>query len=198
MNILETYEGNNNYNQNTSCGRSYYDSLPKTLSNYSPASKYDNAYQKTSQSNYYESDYYSPPKQQVPAFMYPPETTKVFSPTLNSTPKPLSNRKYNDYSSDYSGGYSSTEYGSNTYKLPDGGKSDVYKYETYQSSSQPITSYSTESVEYINDMPILRDTDTLEQKMLKKSVTQQITEKRTVSMVKSSRQESSSKTFKFE
>ncbi|KAK9884059.1 hypothetical protein WA026_004996 [Henosepilachna vigintioctopunctata] len=53
------------------------------------------------------------------------------------------------------------------------------------------------NVEYVNEPPVFRDTDSLEQKMLKKSVTQQIVEKKTVSTVRSSKQESSTKTLGF-
>lgn len=134
-----------------------------------------------------------------------------------------------------SDGYSSSEYVTNSYKLPDGYKTDTYKYECYQSAPQHTYSSSSEkyyttspagkalspldtksfdtfkngsdnqyqssfssNVEYINQPPMLKDNDTLEQKMLKKSVTQQIIEKKTVSMTKSSKQESSTKSFKFE
>lgn len=59
------------------------------------------------------------------------------------------------------------------------------------------SSYSS-TMEVLNEPPIFKDSDTLEQKMLKKSVTQQVSEKKTVQVVRSSKQESSSKTFKFE
>ncbi|KAJ8935035.1 hypothetical protein NQ314_013060 [Rhamnusium bicolor] len=65
------------------------------------------------------------------------------------------------------------------------------------SDSQYQSSFSS-NVEYINQPPVLKDEDTLEQKMLKKSVTQQIIEKKTVSMTKSSKHESSTKSFKFD
>lgn len=73
-------------------------------------------------------------------------------------------------------------------------------FETFKNGngdSQYQSSYSS-NVEYINEPPVLKDDDTLEQKMLKKSVTQQIIEKRTVSTSKSSKQESSTKSFRFE
>lgn len=54
------------------------------------------------------------------------------------------------------------------------------------------------NVEYINEPPTIKDNDTLEQKMLKKSVTQQIFEKKTVSVTKSTKQESATKTFRFD
>lgn len=187
----------------------YYASLPKYSSTPKHELQQTGLYATHNPSNQqYAQDYYAAPKQ------YYPQETKSISHTINTSPKPftgnntfeynsskqygpLSTTKVSDYATSDGGGYSTTEYGSNTYKLPDGQKSNSYRYETYQSSTQPITTYSTD-IEYVNDLPILKDTDTLEQKMLKKSVTQQITEKRTVSMVKSSRQESSSKTFKFE
>ncbi|KAJ8958588.1 hypothetical protein NQ318_016309 [Aromia moschata] len=55
------------------------------------------------------------------------------------------------------------------------------------SDSQYHSSFSS-NVDYITQPPILKDDDTLEQKMLKKSVTQQTIEKKTVSMTKSSKQ----------
>lgn len=133
----------------------------------------------------------------------------------------------------YSDGYSSSEYVTNSFKTPDGYKTHSYKYESYQSTPQPTYSTSSEkyytsapalqspldkktfetfknggdtqyqsaystNVEYINEPPVFKDDDTLEQKMLKKSVTQQIIEKKTVQTTKSSKQESSTKTFRFE
>lgn len=133
----------------------------------------------------------------------------------------------------YSDGYSSSEYVTNTYKTPEGHKTHTFKYESYQSTPQPTFSLSSEkyytsapalqsplekktfetfrnggdtqcqssystNVEYINDPPVFKDDDTLEQKMLKKSVTQQIIEKKTIQTTKSSKQESATKTFRFE
>lgn len=63
--------------------------------------------------------------------------------------------------------------------------------EQYQSS------YST-NVEYINEPPILKDNDTLEQKMLKKSISEQIFEKNTTTTSRTTKQESQMKTFKFQ
>lgn len=133
-----------------------------------------------------------------------------------------------------SDGYRTSEYSTNTSKIPGGYKTDSYKYESYHSSSQPIitsttekyytstpekfaqfsplskefggfgngtsdyqTSYSS-NVEVVNEPPVIKDTDSLEQKMLKKSVTQQIIEKKTVATTKSTKQESSTKSFRFE
>lgn len=59
------------------------------------------------------------------------------------------------------------------------------------------SSYSS-NVEYITEAPVLKDSDTLEQKMLKKSVTQQVIEKKTVQTTRSTRQESSTKNFRFD
>lgn len=72
---------------------------------------------------------------------------------------------------------------------------------TYESikngtDTQYQSSFSS-NVEYINEPPALKDMDTLEQKMLKKSITQQIVEKKTVSTTRTSKQESSTKTFGF-
>lgn len=178
-------------------------------------------------------------------------TTRTYSPTTNTSPKPfspnkspisfdynqpygLSSNKY-ESSGPYGDGYGTTEYVTNTYKTPDGFKSDMYKYESYKSSSQPTGNFSMEkiytstpsketfspiekksfesfkngnisqsqtsfstNVEYVNEPPVLKNTDTLEQKMIKKAVTQQIIEKKTVSTTRSSRQESSSKSFRFD
>nr|CAI5837940.1 unnamed protein product [Callosobruchus analis] len=76
---------------------------------------------------------------------------------------------------------------------------DKKSFDTFKNGgdSQFQSSFST-NVEYVNEPPILREDDTLEQRMLKKSVTQQIIEKKTVSMTKSSKQESSTRSFKFE
>ncbi|CAH0550425.1 unnamed protein product [Brassicogethes aeneus] len=133
-------------------------------------------------------------------------------------------------------GYTTSDYSTNTYKTPEGYRTDTYKYEHYQSQPQvhyssssdkyyttspggaPLptsptsskdfgkngfdkqyqTSYSTSNVEYVNEPPIIHDDDTLEQKMLKKSVTKQIIEKKTTTMTKSSKQESSTKSFRLE
>lgn len=72
-------------------------------------------------------------------------------------------------------------------------------FETFKNGgdTQYQSSFST-NVEYSNEPPVFKDNDTLEQKMLKKSVTQQIIEKKTVSMSKSTKQESDIKTFRFE
>lgn len=126
-------------------------------------------------------------------------------------------------------GYTSSEYGTSTYKIPGGTQTDTYKYETYHSASDPVYSSTTEkyftstpntkvqftpidkkeftpfkngssayssNVEYITEVPALKDSDTLEQKMLKKSITQQVIEKKTVT--RSTKQESSTKNFRFD
>ncbi|KAI4466980.1 huntingtin interacting protein 1 [Holotrichia oblita] len=69
--------------------------------------------------------------------------------------------------------------------------------DTFKNGNDLHGNYTT-SVEYVSEAPVLRDTETLEQKMCKKSITQHVTEKKTVSMSRSSKQESTSKTFKFE
>lgn len=136
-------------------------------------------------------------------------------------------------SKQYSDGYSSSEYVTNTQKTPDGIKTNSFKYESYHSTPQPTYSSSSEkyftsipsaisplekktfetfknggdsqyqssystNVEYINEPPTFKDSDTLEQKMLKKSVTQQIIEKKTVSTTKTMKQESATKSFRFD
>lgn len=117
-------------------------------------------------------------------------------------------------------GYTTKEYTTSTYKIPGGTQTDTYKYETYQSASDPVYSSSSEkyytstpnskftpikngsafssNVEYIKETPVLKDSDSLEQKMLKKSVTQQVIEKRTVQTTRSTKQESSTKNFRFD
>lgn len=134
-----------------------------------------------------------------------------------------------------SDGYRTSEYTTNTSKIPGGYKTDSYKYESYHSSSQPVITSATEkyytstpekfghfsptakdfggfnngtgtdyhstyssNVEVVNEPPVIKDTDSLEQKMLKKSVTQQIVEKKTVATTKTTKQESSTKSFRFE
>lgn len=120
-------------------------------------------------------------------------------------------------------GYTTSEMNTNTVLIPGGYKTVTNKIESYHSGYQPMTytasekyyttpspksssfkngsdyqsSYSN-TVEFMNDAPTLKDSDTLEQKMLKKSVTQQITEKKTVSTVSSSKQETATKTFRLE
>ncbi|XP_017774741.1 PREDICTED: talin-2 isoform X2 [Nicrophorus vespilloides] len=120
-------------------------------------------------------------------------------------------------------GYTTSEMNTNTVLIPGGYKTVTNKIESYHSGYQPMTytasekyyttpspksssfkngsdyqsSYSN-TVEFMNDAPTLKDSDTLEQKMLKKSVTQQITEKKTVSTVRSSKQETATKTFRLE
>lgn len=204
-----TYGGQNTYNQNLN-SNNYYGSLPKSSPKYNSLNKYDSEQVLSSTYNnanqHYFEEHYASPKPYYP-------TNAVH--TTNVSPKPYSNikefsydlekpyvtpihsTKQSDYLSTLDGGYSTTAFGSNTYKFPDGQKTDTYMYKAYESSSQPTTTYSSD-IQTINELPVLKDTDTLEQRMLKKSVTQQITEKRTVSMVKSSRQESSSKTFRFD
>lgn len=117
-------------------------------------------------------------------------------------------------------GYTTKEYNTSTYKIPGGTQTDTYKYETYHSASDPVYSSSSEkyftstpnskftpikngsafasNVEYITEAPVLKDSDTLEQKMLKKSVTQQVIEKKTVHTTRSTKQESSTKNFRFD
>ncbi|CAG9813617.1 unnamed protein product [Phaedon cochleariae] len=71
-------------------------------------------------------------------------------------------------------------------------------FETFTNGDTQYQSSFATNVEYINEAPVLKDEETLEQRMLKKSVTQQIIEKKTVSMTRSSKQESSTKSFRFE
>ncbi|XP_050295854.1 talin-1 isoform X2 [Anthonomus grandis grandis] len=63
--------------------------------------------------------------------------------------------------------------------------------EQYQSSF-------SSNVEYISEPPVLRDNDTLEQKLLKKSVSEQVFEKKTTTTSRTTKQESHMKTFKFQ
>lgn len=184
-------------------------------------------------------------------------TAKPFGAATNTSPKPFgSTFKYeqpdqlsklqdsfgSDYKSSsfntlepYGEGYRTSEYSTNVTKTPGGYRTDSYKYETYQSSSKPVDTFSSttekyftttpqeslqftpiktefdsfkngsdyqsafsSNVEIINDPPVIRDSDSLEQKMLKKSVRQQIIEKKTVTTTKTSKQESSSKNFRLE
>lgn len=162
------------------------------------------------------------------------QTDNIFNSTALA--KPLDSQ-YISSSDAYGDNYHSSEYGTNTTKLPGGYKTDSYKYETYHSSSKPVDSFSSttekfytslpseklqftpikgeydnfkngssadyqssysSNLQLVNEPPVLLDSDSLEQKMLKKSVRQQIIEKKTVTTTRSSKQESSSKTFRLE
>lgn len=215
----------NTFNSQNSHNNNIYGSLPKTPQQQQKYlyNQHETEYMpyQQHQQQYYE-DHYATPKHHYPTNNITNISPKPFT-TANSKEHEYNLMKQyhqtssnNDVSPMYhhyyptttktdmdannklgGGGFTATEYGSNTYKLPDGqtNKSDSYIYKTYE--SQPLTTFSSD-VQYVNELPTLKDSDTLEQRMLKKSVTQQITEKRTVSMFKSSRQESSSKTFKFD
>ncbi|XP_057660933.1 talin-1 isoform X1 [Diorhabda carinulata] len=152
-----------------------------------------------------------------------PSHYKSYDPPKDSFYQPLDNKYYSDgySSSEYATNtYKTPEgYKMNTYEYKSYQSQPQHSYssssEKYYTSSPAVTSprdkkafetfkngdsqysYST-NVEYINEPPLFRDDDTLEQKMLKKSVTQQIIEKKTVSMTKSSKEESSTKSFRFE
>lgn len=75
---------------------------------------------------------------------------------------------------------------------------DKKGFEPFSKNGSDHQSSFSSNVEYISKPPTLKDTDTLEQKMLKKSVTQQVIEKKTVSTTKSTKQESSTKNFRLE
>lgn len=214
------YGGTNSYNQTS---QNDYNSFSKNAPKFTPLPARPPSYTPDSKT-------YSPtttsPSYQSPYKQLPTSPTK---PTFAYSPKPSNLTTFG------SDGYTTSEYKTNTYKIPGGYKTDSYKYEAYKSSTQPTYTAGTEkyytstpnakvelspfdkktfetfsngdnqyqssyssNVEYINEPPVLKDTDTLEQKMLKKSVTQQIIEKKTVQMTKSSKQESSTKSFRFE
>lgn len=73
------------------------------------------------------------------------------------------------------------------------GTSDIYK---NGSTDHQLMSYS--NVEYVNDPPLISEIDSLEQRMCKQSITQKIIEKKTVHVSSSSKQESSTKSYRFE
>lgn len=75
---------------------------------------------------------------------------------------------------------------------------DKKGFEPFTKNGSDYQSSFSSNVEYISEPPTLKDNDTLEQKMLKKSVTKQIIEKKTVSTTKSTKQESSTKNFRLE
>ncbi|CAG9763893.1 unnamed protein product [Ceutorhynchus assimilis] len=80
-------------------------------------------------------------------------------------------------------------------------KNPSYKYEYFRSEPQnneEFQSSFTKNVEYIDEAPVLRDQNTLEQKMLRKSVSEQIFEKKTTTTSRTTKQESQLKTFKFQ
>lgn len=246
INTLDSavYGTTNSYGQNNQ-DPTNYNSFSKNAPRFTPSSA--TPARPPPPANYaQESKVYSPtstPPQYTPYKQLPTATS--------ASPKYLGNSSF-DYSpptkpdnqisfldqkpSSLGDGYSTSEYQTNTYKIPGGYKTDSYKYESYQSSSQPTYSSVSEkyytstpnsklqispfdkksfetfsngtnnqyqssfssNVEYVNEPPVLKDTDTLEQKMLKKSLTQQIIEKKTVQMTKSSKQETSTKRFGFE
>ncbi|KAK4884901.1 hypothetical protein RN001_001172 [Aquatica leii] len=133
----------------------------------------------------------------------------------------------------YDKSFTTSDYSTKSSKIPGGYRTDSYKYETYQSSSKPVESFSSTTEKYFTSLPneklqftpvldtgdsfkngsasnhqssfstnieIINDpnSDTLEQKMLKKSVKQQIIEKKTVTTTRSSKQESSVRNFRFD
>jgi len=132
-------------------------------------------------------------------------------------PPPLNYPEYPD-------GFSS-ETSTNTYKIPGGYKTVTNKYESYSSSSQPMSYSATETYKitpgshftpisptqkngssnyqtYSSEMQYKThksgDDPNLEQRSVQKSVTSHITEKKTMQTMKSTKQESSSKTFRLE
>lgn len=68
----------------------------------------------------------------------------------------------------------------------------------YKNGSDHHQLMSFSNVEFINEPPLLMDNDSLEQRMCKQSLTQKIIEKKTVQMTSSSKQETSTKSFRFE
>lgn len=257
MNALDSavYGGTNSYDQSSTYDpyTSYNKTTPKypTYSTqyspeklYSPTSKtFDNqTYGTTSQyavPNQYSSSfsqYTAKPQHTSPTNTFgkpysSPQSTTSPSSKLDVVWKVDTPTKIDEYKSFNSGvsgpGYVTSEVSRNTYKTPDGFQTNTYKYESYQSSSEPYQYTTSEkyytttpqgkiefsspssgfdafkngsytTTEYTTSAPVLKDTETLEQKMLKKSVTQHVTEKKTVSMSRSTKQESATKTFKFE
>lgn len=81
-------------------------------------------------------------------------------------------------------------------------KSETTTHKQFQnggSQSQQQSSVSTYSnYEIINEPPIITDNETLEQRMCKKSVTQKIVEKRTVTMSQTKQEGTTLRSFKFE
>ncbi|KAJ8983101.1 hypothetical protein NQ317_001844 [Molorchus minor] len=108
--------------------------------------------------------------------------------------------KYESYQSAPEHTYSSTN--EKYYTSSPAGKPGLLDQKTFDNfrngnDTQYQSSFSS-NVDFVNQPPVLKDNDTLEQKMLKKSVTQQIIEKKTTSMTRSSKQETSTKSFKFD
>ncbi|XP_048523491.1 talin-1 isoform X1 [Dendroctonus ponderosae] len=70
-------------------------------------------------------------------------------------------------------------------------------FETFKNGDDQYQSSYSSNVEYINEPPVLKD-DTLEQKTIKKSINEQIFEKKTTTTSRTTKQESQMKTFKFQ
>nr|XP_022902800.1 talin-2 isoform X2 [Onthophagus taurus] len=258
------YGGGNNYNQPSTSPYNTY-GYPKAPTSYSPDNRYNQSVSNTqtydahsygsgiygTTQNYsqnYPQNYGSIGQYAVPTKSPYSSTIPPTMPSIQSSiPKFDTPLKIDEYRTITSGGigssthpgYVTSEVSSNTFKTPDGYQTNTYRYETYQSNSEPYSysmseKYYTSSppsklehspidqksfqdhfkngsdmknfssnfstqMESFSDVPSFKDGgETLEQKMLKKSMTQHVTEKKTVSMTRSTKQETSTKNFKFE
>ena len=259
INALDSaaYGGINSYNQNTASYDTYGSTYSKTSPKLAPpppppgyshyslndTTQVQKTYSPTSQYNYVptsSSPYSSLENTYWPSTSNnPPKPPSKFDySSFNTVDIPLKVNEYKSLNSGPSGGagYVTSEVTTNTYKLPDGYKTDTYKYETYQSSSEPLSytiteKYYTSSPDEIkrgfnsptnkndgfkngsnSDLQgsyimetygglVSKDgtsADTMEHRMMKKMVSQHVTEKKTVQTVKSTRQETASRNFKFE
>lgn len=157
-----------------------YETKKLTPPQYEP-SEYYNKFESKPYSDGYSSSEYVTSTQKTPGGM---KTNTYKYESYQSTPQPTYSSSSEKYFTSIPASISPLE---------------KKTFETFKNGgdSQYQSSFSS-NVEYIKEPPVFKDNDTLEQKMLKKSVTQQIFEKKTISTTKSSKQESATKTFRFE
>lgn len=200
------YGGTNSYNQNSSFNNSYDKSYDHSYD------KKSSAYDSYNQTSDYKTDSYSSFSENAPKFSQPYKPLSAISPKNDI--KSESNVKTSSYISP-DGGYKTDSYKYESYQTVAKPVStfttnqDKYYTSTPQSklynpmdvykngnSGHQMMSYS--NVEYINEPPLIAESDSLEQRMCKQSLTQKVIEKKTVHMTSSSKQESSSNTYRFE
>lgn len=165
---------------NIGCPVGTYDQMKKISSQYEPTDLYSKSDTKHYSDGYSSSEYVTS-TQKTPEGL---KTNTFKYESYQSTPQPTYSSSSEKYFTSVPAAISPLE---------------KKTFETFKNGgdTQYQSSFST-NVEYINEPPVFKDNDTLEQKMLKKSVTQQIIEKKTVSMTKSSKQESATKSFRFD
>lgn len=190
INALDSavYGGTNSYGQNSM----YQTNLsPKSHEVQNGSSKFENQSYEFSQKSDFSS-YESPKFSQTFKPVTPPES-KYFPKS------PIQNENYKTESSYYNyqsskpieeKGFSSTPI-TKIYGTASNGTSNDH-------SHQLMSTFSS-NVDYtVNEPPMISEIDNLEQRMCKQSITQKIIEKKTVHMTSSSKQESSTKSYRFE